>query len=26
VHRGEFGNQCDECHRTTSFADLKSLQ
>jgi hypothetical protein len=26
VHRGEFGDECAACHRTTSFADLKPLQ
>jgi hypothetical protein len=25
VHRGEFGNECEECHRTTSFGDLREL-
>jgi hypothetical protein len=26
VHRGEFGDECAVCHRTSSFADLKALQ
>jgi hypothetical protein len=26
AHRGEFGDECAECHRTTSFADLRALQ
>lgn len=26
VHRGEFGDDCDECHTTTSFEGLRALQ
>ncbi len=26
VHRGEFGNDCAECHTSVSFADLRTLQ
>jgi hypothetical protein len=26
VHRGEFGDECAECHRTTSFSDLREIR
>jgi hypothetical protein len=26
VHRGEFGDGCEQCHRTSSFGDLRTLQ
>ena len=26
IHRGEFGTDCERCHSTTSFADVKALR